>query len=43
MASTKDSGENVHHMAPVEEEEAAASETSVHGIQSRYLRCPSPR
>lgn len=40
MASTKESGENAGQTPAVEEEE---EETSVHGIQSRYLRCPSPR
>lgn len=38
MASTNESGDNARQTAPVAEEE-----TSVHGIQSRYLRCPSPR
>lgn len=44
MASTNGSGENVYQTAPVVEEEVASEgEMSVHGIQSRYLRCPSPR
>lgn len=44
MASTNGSGENAYQMAPgVEEEVVSEEETSVHGIQSRYLRCPSPR
>lgn len=44
MASTNESGENASHAAPVVEDEAASEdETSVHGIQSRYLRCASPR
>lgn len=41
MASTKESGENAGQTPAVEEEEE--EETSVHGVQSRYLRCPSPR
>lgn len=41
MASTNQSGQNAGQMAPVAEEEEEAM--SVHGVQSRYLRCPSPR
>lgn len=44
MASTNGHGENAFQTAPVVEEEVASEgEMSVHGIQSRYLRCPSPR
>lgn len=44
MASTNGHGENAFQTAPVAEEEVASEgEMSVHGIQSRYLRCPSPR
>lgn len=45
MASTNESGERGDHTVPggEKEEEEVAEERSVQGIQSHYLRCPSPR
>lgn len=42
MASTDESGERGEQAVPGGEKEEE-KETSIQGIQSRYLRCSSPR
>jgi len=44
MASTNESGEHRDQTVPgSEEEEEEENQRRLRGIQSHYLRCPSPR
>lgn len=44
MASTNQSGEHRDQTVPgAAEEEEEEARRSARGVQSRYLRCPSPR